>query len=150
MAIGYVSFYLSPSVHHWLTIVSICCASFGFYGMMTLGYVIVNLHCGHKARGSIMGINCLIGAIFLMVLAKLGGLAFDKIDKSVPFLFVGGCSAILFLIILFTRSKIDVPPNHFIQGQDNLKGHHPITNSGEIITTVSDVVTDTITDNHKI
>jgi hypothetical protein len=97
---------------------------------MTLGYVLVNTHCGHKARGSIMGINCLFGAIALLILAKLGGLAFDKIDKSVPFLFAAVSSAILFLVILITRSKIDEPPRHL---QNSL--HH-----SQSIAATSDVV----------
>ena len=59
-----------------------------------------------------MGVNCLFGAVSLLILAKLGGLAFDKIDKSVPFLFVAFCSANLFLVVLFTRSKIDITPKH--------------------------------------
>jgi hypothetical protein len=67
-----------------------------------------------------MGINCLFGAISLLILAKLGGLAFDKIDKSVPFLFASFSSTILFLVILFTRSKIDVSPKHFMEAH-----HHP-------------------------
>jgi len=59
-----------------------------------------------------MGVNCLFGAVSLLILGKLGGLAFDKIDKSVPFLFVAFCSAVLLLVVLFTRSKIDVIPKH--------------------------------------
>jgi fucose permease len=91
---------------------------------MTIGYVMVNLHCGNKARGSVMGINCLFGAIALLILAKLGGLAFDKIDKSIPFLFASLGSAILLLIVLFTRSKVDALPQH---------RHKDMSNSGNEI-----------------
>ncbi len=89
-----------------------CISSFGFYGLMTLGYVLVNIHCGHTARGSIMGINCLFGAVAILVIAKGGGIAFDLIDKSVPFLFAAFCSAVLFFVVLFTKSKIDAAPKH--------------------------------------
>ena len=114
VTIGYIAFYLSPDPHHWLTLVSVSCASFGFYGFMILGLIIVNVHCGTKAKGSIMGINCLFGAVSLLILAKLG-VAFDKIDKSVPFLYASFCSAVLIIVILFTRSNIDQSPSHYAQ-----------------------------------
>lgn len=91
---------------------------------MTIGYVLVNIHCGNKARGSIMGINCLFGAIALLILAKLGGLAFDHIDKSVPFLFASASSAILLLVVLFTRSKVDMIP---VNKQKILNNSNPNT-----------------------
>ena len=93
--------------HHWLVLVSISTAAFGFYGLITLGYVMVNQHCGHKARGSVMGINCLFGAIGLLVFNKIGGVAFDKIDKSVPFLAAAFFSLILFFVVLFRKKILD-------------------------------------------
>lgn len=75
----------------------------------------VNVNCGKTAKGTIMGINCLFGAVSLLILAKLGGLAFDIIDKSVPFLFAAFCSAVLMLVVLFTRSKIDKSPRQYAQ-----------------------------------
>jgi predicted MFS family arabinose efflux permease len=91
----------------WAVIISISVAAFGFYGLMTLGYVMVNQHCGHNARGSVMGINCLFGAVGILIIAKLGGMAFDRIDKYIPFVFVGFCSLILFIVILFRRKELD-------------------------------------------
>jgi hypothetical protein len=82
---------------------------------MILGFIMVNLHCGDKAKGSVMGINCLFGAVSLLILAKLGGIAFDKIDRSVPFLFAAFSSAVLMLVVLFTRSKIDQNPSHYVK-----------------------------------
>jgi predicted MFS family arabinose efflux permease len=105
--VGYTSFYLCSDPDHWLVFISISVASFGFYGLLTLGYVLVNLHCGHKARGSVMGINCLFGAIAILILAKGGGTAFDKIDKSVPFLGAAVGSFILLIIVLFTKNSLD-------------------------------------------
>ena len=104
---GYIGFYICSDPDHWLVFFSISIASFGFYGLMTLGYVLVNLHCGHKARGSVMGLNCLFGAIAILIIAKLGGLAFDKIDKSIPFLFSAAGSFILLIVVLFTKKELD-------------------------------------------
>jgi hypothetical protein len=77
---------------------------------MTLGYVMVNQHCGHSARGSVMGINCLFGAIAILILAQGGGIAFDKIDKSAPFLGAAFFSFIMIFVILFRRNELDIPP----------------------------------------
>ena len=54
-----------------------------------------------------MGINCLFGAIAILILAKGGGTAFDKIDKSVPFLGAAVGSFILLIIVLFTKNSLD-------------------------------------------
>ncbi len=107
VVIGYVSFYLCSDPNHWIVFTSISISSFGFYGLMTLGYVMVNQHCGHSARGSVMGINCLFGAIGILVIAQGGGMAFDKIDKAAPFLGAAICSFIMFFIILFRRKDLD-------------------------------------------
>ncbi len=107
VVIGYVAFYWCSDPHHWLAIVSISVASFGFYGLTTLGYVIVNRNCGNRARGSVMGINCLAGAVAVLIIAKLGGMAFDDIDINAPFLFSAFCSFILLIYIICVRKKVD-------------------------------------------
>ena len=107
IVIGYVGFFLVSDPHSPLVLISISVASFGFYGLMTMGYVMVNQHCGHKARGSVMGINCLFGAVAILVIAKGGGLVFDLVDKSIPFLFAAFCSFILFFVVLFRKNALD-------------------------------------------
>ena len=110
--VGYVSFYFcDPS--HWLVHISISVACFGFYGLMTLGYIMVNQHCGHQARGSVMGINCLFGAVAILLIAQGGGIAFDKIDISAPFLTAAFFSFIMFLITLIYRNSIDTTQNKY-------------------------------------
>jgi predicted MFS family arabinose efflux permease len=106
--------FFTPSPHHILAIVSISIASFGIYGLMTLGYVMVNKNCGHKARGSVMGINCLFGAIAILIIAKAGGVAFDKIDKNSPFVFAAFLSFILLVLNLIPciRNKINNVENN--------------------------------------
>jgi predicted MFS family arabinose efflux permease len=76
---------------------------------MTLGYVMVNKNCGHKARGSVMGINCLFGAIAILIVAKGGGLAFDHIHKNSPFLGAAILSGFLLIINIIPgiRRKLD-------------------------------------------
>ncbi len=109
ITIGYTGFSLSKDPEGWLPFVSISVACFGFYGLMTLGFVIVNQHCGHKARGCVMGLNCLFGAVGLLILAQLGGLAFDKLDKSAPFFGMAVLSFIMFIVIFVTRKRLDNP-----------------------------------------
>ena len=69
-------FYYTSDPSHWMAIVSISIASFGFYGLMTVGYVMVNKSCTCEIRGSVMGLNCLFGAIGILIIAKIGGLLF--------------------------------------------------------------------------
>jgi MFS family permease len=90
-------------------------ATFGIYGLMTIGFVIVNQHCGFKERGAVMGINCLFGAIAILVIAQLGGVAFDEISTTSPFI----ASAFLSLVMLFVGLIPTVRNN-----LDNVKGHH--------------------------
>lgn len=146
---GYVAFFLCSNPRHWLAFVSISVSTFGFYGMMTVGWVIVNKNCGHKARGSIMGINCLFGALAILIIAKLGGLAFDHIDKSTPFLFSAFCSFVLLIYVIIRRNAIDDSNSkvsmmkcpHAIEGRvdtnepeshDVLKEEREITNLGDV------------------
>lgn len=56
-----------------------------------------------------MGLNSLIGAFGILLLAQLGGLAFDKIDKSVPFIASSVMSFILIICVILNRKLIDNP-----------------------------------------
>lgn len=87
---------------------AISIASFGVYGLLTIGYVLVNRNCGEKARGSIMGISCLFGAFGILFVAKIGGLMFDYIDKSSPFLCCAVFSFINFVTILIPKVRISL------------------------------------------
>lgn len=107
IVIGYLGFFLCNDPYSPVVFISISVASFGFYGLVTLGFVMVNKHCGYKARGSVMGINCLFGALAILILSKGGGLAFDYIDKSVPFLFSAFTSFILFFVVLLRKNTLD-------------------------------------------
>ena len=76
----------------------------------------VNKNCGNKARGSVMGINCLFGAIGIikynlgiLIVAKFGGICFDNVSKEAPFVGVGIFSFISFVLMLIPsiRNSID-------------------------------------------
>ena len=119
VVVGYVSFFICSfytEPDHWLVYVSISIASFGFYGLMVMGYVMVNQNCGHKARGSVMGINCLFGAVAILIIAQGGGYSFDKWNKSSPFLFAAAGSLTLFFVVFFMRNKIDESNNRSVTG----------------------------------
>lgn len=81
------------------------------YGLLTIGYVLVNKNCGHKARGSVMGINCLFGAFGILFVAKIGGFLFDNVNKSAPFVVSGVLSFLLFCFLLIpkVRRNLDNP-----------------------------------------
>ncbi len=94
--LGYISLiFLEPS--NKLCILSFCLVSIGYYGLMTVGYVIVNRNVGHQARGSVMGINSFMGAVGIVFLTKVGGIMFDKVSSLSPFLI---CSITSFLMIV--------------------------------------------------
>ncbi len=88
-----------------ISIIAISIACLGFYGLMTLGYIIVNKNCGCKIRGSIMGINCLYGAVGILVVSKIGGIAHDKISTISPFIGTALCSLILSIVLLFPKFR---------------------------------------------
>ena len=60
-----------------------------------------------------MGINCLFGAIAILILAQGGGMAFDKIDKAAPILGAAFFSFIMIFIILFRRKELYEPVKKF-------------------------------------
>lgn len=116
---GYALFALCDDPYDYKVNLSISIASFGIYGLLTIGYVLVNKNCGHKARGSVMGINCLFGACGILIVAKVGGYLFDHVHKSAPFAISGVFSFLLFCMILIpkVRRSLDNP-------EDEDEHHH--------------------------
>lgn len=109
--VGYGLFAICDDPNDIKVLISISISSFGLYGLLTIGYVLVNKNCGHNARGSVMGINCLFGAVGILFVAKGGGLLFDNVHKSAPFIGAGICSLLLFCFILIpkVRRSLDSP-----------------------------------------
>jgi hypothetical protein len=68
-----------------------------------------------------MGISCLFGAFGILFIAKVGGLLFDHVHKTAPFVIVGGLSFILFCLILIpkVRYSLDNP-----QLENKSNSHH--------------------------
>jgi MFS family permease len=89
-------------------LLAISLASFGVYGLLTIGYVLVNKNCGHKARGSVMGISALFGAFGILFVAKIGGILFDYVSKSSPFICCSAFSFLLFCIVLIPKVRISL------------------------------------------
>jgi len=102
-------FYFCKDPFSWMAIVSISIASFGFYGLMTVGYVMVNKSCTCEIRGSVMGISCLFGAIGILIIAKVGGVLFDNVSVLSPFLMVGAFSFLMLIPLMFPsiRNTLD-------------------------------------------
>jgi len=71
----------------------------------------VNKNCGHQARGSVMGISGLFGAVGILFVAKVGGFLFDNVHKSAPFMITAIFSFILFIFLLIpkVRRSLDNP-----------------------------------------
>ncbi len=103
VVIGYGIFWFVDNPKSPFSFISFCIACLGFYGLMTLGYIIVNKSCGCKVRGSVMGVNCLFGAIGILIISKIGGLAFDNISDLSPFVGTALCSLILIVVLLIPK-----------------------------------------------
>lgn len=104
VVVGYSGFFTSSFIYpnqpnNWLVYASIFTAFFGIYGLMTVGFIMVNQFSGNKTRGSVMGVTCLGGAIGILIVSKLGGLAFDKNIYS-PFIGVGILSLIMLILVI--------------------------------------------------
>lgn len=95
--VGYLSLFINKDPHSVVPFFSFGIASFGFYGLTTLGLIIINKNVGCKARGAVIGLSSLVGAIGIIFILKVGGLFMDVYDLS-PFLI----SAILSGIVLIT------------------------------------------------
>jgi hypothetical protein len=89
----------------YVSIIAISIACLGFYGLMTLGFIIVNKNCGCNVRGSVMGVNCLFGALSILFISKIGGVAHDKISTISPFVATAFCSLVLFLVCLIPKVR---------------------------------------------
>lgn len=109
---GYISLiFLEPS--NKLCILSFCLISIGYYGLMTVGYVIVNRSVGHQARGSVMGVNSFMGAVGIVFLTKVGGVMFDKVSSLSPFMICAVTSTLMIFvtIIPYFKEKLVVEEN---------------------------------------
>lgn len=78
----------------------------------------VNKNCGNKARGSVMGINCLFGAVGnwilnlgILIVAKAGGICFDRVSKEAPFVGVAILSLVCILLLLVPSLRSGVDEN---------------------------------------
>jgi predicted MFS family arabinose efflux permease len=88
-----------------LIILAFSLASFGFYGLVTLGYVILNKNVGHSARGAVMGINTWGGAVGILVLTKLGGYLFTNVSVLSPFMMCAVLSLIVSVVLMIPYFK---------------------------------------------
>lgn len=80
-------------------------AAFGFYGLTTVGFIIVNKNCGCRARGAVMGINALAGAIGILILSKLGGFLFDTVWNRSPFIISAFYSLAMIIAVWIPSNK---------------------------------------------
>ena len=120
------------NINNSLCTVSFVLIGFGFYGLTTVGFVILNKNVGHQARGSVMGVNSFCGAIGIVILTKLGGYLFNKASYLAPFYMVGTLSLISILLLLITpiREKINKDFNpHDVYAYDS----KPTSNESESI-----------------
>ena len=106
--IGYgMLFFLKPTDN--LVILSFVISAFGFYGLTTIGYVILNKNVGCSARGAVMGVNTWAGAIGLLILSTIGHTLFDNVTNLAPFMISMLFSFIVLIVLLFPgiREKIN-------------------------------------------
>ena len=69
----------------------------------------VNKACTCEIRGAVMGVNCLFGAIGILIISKVGGVLFDNVGRETPFVIVGAFSALLLIPLLIPslRKELD-------------------------------------------
>jgi predicted MFS family arabinose efflux permease len=102
-------FFCCSNPSSWVAVVAIAIASFGIYGLLTVGYVMVAKSCSNEMRGSVMGINCLFGAVGILIVAKIGGVMFDNVSVLSPFIIVCACNFLMLipLSIPSIRKELD-------------------------------------------
>jgi hypothetical protein len=76
-------------------------------------------------KGSIAGVYSLAGGAGILLLTKVGGLMFDKVDSGSPFFLLAGFNGLLFVITLgcdvWTRLKVS---------REDTLGHYEVTEGG--------------------
>lgn len=97
--IGYVSLLFWNSPKKPLMLISFALSFFGFYGLTTVGFVIISKNVGCSARGAVMGLNSLFGAIGIVIMMKVGGFLFNKVWINIPFMISAGVSLIVLILI---------------------------------------------------
>jgi predicted MFS family arabinose efflux permease len=110
VAIGYLSLIFIPEDNN-LIILSFCIAAFGFYGLTTVGFIILNKNVGCECRGAVMGINSWTGAFGILILSKVGGLMFVHVDYLCPFYIVAATSVIMIIILCFPSMRETINKN---------------------------------------
>lgn len=73
-------------------------------------------------KGSVAGIYSLAGGVGILILTKLGGALFDKVDVGSPFFMMAGFNALLFVLTLVFTCM-----NSFRYSNDDLETHGLLT-----------------------
>lgn len=66
---------------------------------------LVGQEASPEERGTVIATNGWFGAVGILVASLLGGILFDRIDPSAPFVMIGAFQAAVFLFAVFVRIK---------------------------------------------
>lgn len=86
-----------------IMLIALALLYFGFYGLTTVGFIIVNKFVSCKSRGAVMGVNSWAGSIGIVFLILFGRFMFNEVDVVFPFVISCILSGFM-LVVLFIPS----------------------------------------------
>lgn len=145
IVVGYSTLLFWNDAKNSLIIISFLFSYFGFYGLTTVGFVIISKNVGCEARGAVMGLNSLFGALGIVIMMKVGGLLFNKLSINTPFMISAGVSLLVLILIYIPAisDKLEENPvntDETIEEKYETDNQCPITNNSMVIQSGNSVV----------
>jgi MFS family permease len=113
-AAGYSSMGLVTDPTGGLMIAAVCLVGVGEISALITSQVLIGQQAPLAARGSVLGVFGLFGALGILLATKVGGHLFDDVSPAGPFVLMGGLNGALLIWALAVRKKVRAPADHTI------------------------------------
>jgi MFS family permease len=108
-AVGYSAMGLVKDPTGGFMIAAVCLVGVGEISALITSQVLIAQQAPVAARGAVLGVFGLFGAIGILVATKVGGHLFDAWAPSGPFVLMGGLNALLLGWALLVRRRVRAP-----------------------------------------
>lgn len=134
--VGYFMLFIDNDPRDSIAFAVFGLASFGFYGLTTCGFIIVNKNVSCNARGAVMGLNSLFGAIGICFIIKVGPIIAEYFKIAV-FIISGSISLLVLALLCIPKISKDLKEYDDLLEKEEVKEEKIISNALNDETTFS-------------
>ena len=117
MSQGYTALGLIGDPFGKLMLFACLLVGMGESSVMVAGGTMVGQEAPAKSRGAVLGTFSLMGALGMMLLTLAGGIIFDRIGRTAPFIMMGVVNALVLFAALALRRSESVARERQAAGQ---------------------------------